>query len=112
MTTVGALHIGGQAKCPHGGMVMLLSAGDPRARTSQQAICTADKRPTVVGCAFAIGPKPQPCVTVQWLKPALRVRVNRQPAINHSSIGLCLSAENIPNGPVVITGSPERARVQ
>jgi uncharacterized Zn-binding protein involved in type VI secretion len=60
----------------------------------------------IAGCPFTVpGPKPQPCVKVQWLVPATRVMINGQPAILQTSTGLCLSAEQIPQGPpnVVVT---------
>ena len=56
----------------------------------------------VAGCAFTVPHgKPQPCVKVQWLVPAMRVKVGGQPAILQSSNGLCQSAEQIPAGTAV-----------
>ena len=63
----------------------------------------------VSGCPFQIpvgaGTKPQPCIKIQWIKPALRVKINGQPALLQDSSGLCQSAEQIPQGPpqVVVT---------
>jgi hypothetical protein len=58
---------------------------------------------SVSGCPFQIpigtGTKPQPCTTVQFLVPAVRVKVGGQPALLQSSSGLCLSSEQIPQGP-------------
>lgn len=54
----------------------------------------------IAGCAFTVpGPKPQPCVKVQWLVPAARVLIGGNPAITQASTGLCQSAEQIPAGP-------------
>ena len=60
------------------------------------------------GCAFTVPPsKPQPCLKVQWLVPAARVLVGGQPAILQSSSGLCLSAEQIPQGPPSVRRHPD-----
>jgi hypothetical protein len=47
-------------------------------------------------------------VRVQWLVPATRVFVNGQPAILQTSAGLCLSAEQIPQGPPVVAVTQPR----
>jgi hypothetical protein len=63
----------------------------------------------VAGCAFTVPPgKPQPCVQVQWMTPALRVLINGQPPILQTSVGLALSIESIPGGPPLITATQMR----
>jgi hypothetical protein len=51
-------------------------------------------------------------VTVKWLMPAARVLVMGQPALVQpapgSGPGLCLSAEQIPNGPPLVTAVQPR----
>src|SRR3712207_5003181 len=98
------LHVGATAMCPHGGQVQIIST-NTRVLLGGQPASTFGDTYLVAGCAFTVGPKPQPCVRVQWLVPAARVLVNRQPAILQTSTGLCLSAEQIPQGPptVVVT---------
>ncbi len=99
------LHVGATAMCPHGGPVSIISS-NARVKISGQPVATLSDTYTVGGCAFTVpGPKPQPCVTVQWLVPASRVRVGGQPVILQTSSGLCQSAEQIPQGPpnVVVT---------
>jgi hypothetical protein len=69
---------------------------------------------TVGGCPFQIpivvGTKPQPCLTVQWIKPALRVRIMGRPALLKGSIGLCLSPEQIPQGPPNVSVTQMRVK--
>lgn len=92
------LHVGATVNCPHQGSASALPA---------QSRVLVDGRPvagladfwTVTGCAFTVGNKPQPCVSVTWLAPAARVQVNGSPALLQSSAGLCQSAERIPQGP-------------
>ncbi|MGH2354065.1 MAG: hypothetical protein ACRDJN_20865 [Chloroflexota bacterium] len=99
------LQVGATAMCPHGGQVSIISSNTRVLLGGQPAATLNDTYP-IAGCPFTVpGPKPQPCVKVQWIVPALRVLVNRQPAILQTSTGLCLSAEQIPQGPpnVVVT---------
>ena len=100
-------HVGAAAICPHGGQVTTIST-NTRVMVSNQPVATASDTFVVAGCAFTVpGPKPQPCVIVQWLVPAIRVLINGQPAILQDSVGLCQSAEQIPQGPpTVITTQP------
>ena len=101
-------HVGASAICTHGGQVSTLSS-NTRVTVSGQPVATIGDTYPVAGCPFQIpigpGTKPQPCVKVQWLVPAMRVLVGGQPAILQSSNGLCQSAEQIPQGPpsVVVT---------
>lgn len=92
------LHVGASAMCPHGGQVSIIPSS-PRVLVSGQPVATFGDTYMVAGCVFVVGPKPQPCIRVQWLVPAARVMVNHQPVILQSSSGLCLSAESIPAGP-------------
>lgn len=101
-------HVGASATCMHGGQVTTVSS-NTRVTVSGQPVATLNDTYTVAGCPFQIpvgpGTKPQPCVKVQWLVPAMRVLVGGQPAILQSSSGLCQSVEQIPQGPpsVVVT---------
>jgi hypothetical protein len=98
------VNVGATAMCPHGGQVSIVSS-NTRVMLGGQPAATFSATFMIAGCAFAVGPKPQPCVKVQWLVPAMRVLVNKQPVILQNSTGLCLSAEQIPQGPpnVVVT---------
>lgn len=98
------LHVGATALCPHAGQVSIVST-NARVLVSNQPVAMLNDTYLVAGCPFMVGNKPQPCVKVQWLVPAARVLVNNQPAILQTSTALCLSAEQIPQGPptVVVT---------
>jgi hypothetical protein len=101
--------VGATAMCPHGGQVSIASS-NTRVMLGGQAATTLSDTYSIAGCAFAVGPKPQPCVRVQWLVPALRVQVNKQPVILHNSVGLCLSAEQIPQGPPNVVATQLRVK--
>jgi hypothetical protein len=91
-------HVGATAICPHGGQVQTISSNTRVLLGGMPAATLADTY-LVAGCVFTVGTKPQPCVRVQWLVPAVRVTVMGQPVILQTSTGLCLSAEQIPQGP-------------
>ncbi len=92
-------HIGITAACPHGGQVSVVSS-NTRVKISGQYVAVVDDTYTVGGCPFVVpGPKPQPCIKIQWLVPATRVKVMGKPIILRSCTGICQSAEQIPQGP-------------
>lgn len=98
-------HVGATAICPHAGQVTTIST-NARVLVSGMPVATMGDTFLVAGCAFTVPPgKPQPCIKVQWLVPAVRVLVNGQPAILQTSAGLCQSPEQIPQGPptVIVT---------
>lgn len=103
-------HVGASAICPHGGQVSTVST-NARVLVSGQPVATLGDTYPVVGCAFTVpGPKPQPCVKVQWLVPAARVLVNGQPAILQTSTGICQSAEQIPQGSPTVIATQTRVQ--
>ena len=77
---------------------------------SGQPVATLADTSLVAGCAFTVGPKPQPCIKVQWLTPAVRVTVGGQPALLQTSPGLCQSAEQIPQGPPTVVAGQVRVQ--
>jgi hypothetical protein len=94
--------------CPHGGSLSIISS-NVRVTAGGQALATIGDQFMIAGCAFTIPPgKPQPCLKVQWLMPAVRVTIGGQAAILQTSSGLCLTAEQIPQGPPTITVAQTR----
>ena len=79
-------------KCPHGGHVTCTPSGPPPAGplpNGAMPLKTTDKA-VVAGCGFI-----SPCVRVQWL-PAPTL------TLNANSVGLCMNAAGLPQGPVSI----------
>jgi hypothetical protein len=91
------LCIGSTVMCPHGGHMDVVP-GSLRVAISGMAVATMADTFPVMGCVFTVGTKAQPCVTVEWLVPAARVRVMGQPVVTQASVGICRSAELIPQG--------------
>lgn len=107
------LHVGATAMCPHGGQVSVVP-GSPRVRLGGQPAATMGDNFPIAGCPFQVpvgaGTKPQPCVKVQWMVPAVRVRIGGQFALLQTSTGLCQSAEQIPAGPPQVSLTQVRVR--
>jgi hypothetical protein len=103
------LHVGFTGSCPHGGQIQV-TPGNAKVTVGGQAVATMSDQFLITGCAFTVGTKPQPCVKVQWTVPAARVTLGGQAAITQSSVGLCMSADQIPAGPPMI--SVTQTRVQ
>jgi len=88
-----------QMKCPHGGTVVGIPtdfknrAGAPFLRVSDVFL--------VAGCPFMTGPVPTPCITVQWMMPAMKVRGGGVPILTKDSVGMCIGPLGI-QGPVQI----------
>jgi hypothetical protein len=96
------LNVGAAGMCPHGAPLQIvptqtkvLLGGQPAATASDQFLIT--------GCPFTVPPgKPQPCVTCKFL-PATKVLLSGNPAVLKSGGLVCLSIEQIPQGPPTIT---------
>jgi uncharacterized Zn-binding protein involved in type VI secretion len=102
------VHVGAIALCPHAGPVTI-APGNARVLVSGMPVATVADQFAVAGCVFTVpGPKPQPCVTVRWLAPATRVLVGGVPVVLQTSTGLCLSAEQIPQGPPTVVSTQPR----
>jgi hypothetical protein len=105
------LHVGAAVSCPHGAPAQIVAA-NARVLVGGAPVATVTDTTTVTGCPFQVpvgaGTKPQPCVTVRWLVPAARVLVGGQPALLNTSAGLCLSAEQIPAGPPLVSATQPR----
>ena len=101
------------AICTHGAQVAIISS-NTRVRAAGSPIAVLNDQFTVTACPFQVpvgaGTKPQPCIKVQWIAPAVRVRVGGQPVILQTSSGICLSAEQIPQGPPTVVMAQLRVK--
>lgn len=97
-------------QCPHGGMVQIVTT-NTRASAESGFIPTTADTFIVGGCPHQIPaavPIPSPCVTVQWIVGDTHVKIGGNPTISQSSVGICLSAANLPQGPVTIVNTQQR----
>jgi hypothetical protein len=101
------LHVNATVSCPHGAPATAQST-QSRVLVGGQAVTSTADLYTVTGCPFTVGVKPQPCTTIRWVAPAARVRLNGSPVLLQSSVGICQSAERIPQGPPVVSVVQQR----
>ncbi|MCK2242411.1 MULTISPECIES: hypothetical protein [unclassified Crossiella] len=102
------LHVNATVTCPHGGQATV-APGQHRVAVSSQLVAVQSDIYTISGCPFTVGQKPQPCLTIRWVRPSVSIKVNGVPALLEDSVGLCLSAEQIPQGPPRIVTVQRRA---
>lgn len=106
------MHVNAACQCTHAGPATIVPT-QPRVLVSSQPVATMTSQIVVAGCAFTVpGPKPQPCVTIKWLMPSVRVLVMGQPAMLIPAPGvgpgLCQSPEQIPQGPPIVSAVQPR----
>lgn len=110
-----SLNINSTLQCPHGGSVQIISA-NTRVKADSAFAALATDQYVISGCPFQIpvgpGTVPSPCLTVRWVVTDVRAKVNSTPTLSRSSVGLCLNAQQVPQGPVVITNTQVRIQSQ
>jgi hypothetical protein len=90
--------------CLHGGTVVA-TPGATRAIAGAPVLRGSDTF-VIVGCAFStLATGPHPCVSVNWVQTATRVKHQGDLALNQASIGLCLAGDQTPQGTVVIAAT-------
>ena len=97
--------------CPHGGQVQAVPSQTHLMLGGQPALLVNDLM-VIVGCPFTVGTKYQPCITVEWSAPATRAQANGQAVLLQTSVGLCKSAENVPQGTVLMTGVQTKVKAE
>jgi hypothetical protein len=109
------VEVGATIQCPHGGQATIAPTNQ-RVKAGGAPVAVVSDTTTVAGCSFQVpvgpGTKPQPCMKVQWLVAALRVKVGGQAALLKDSKGLCQSAEQIPQGPPSVKMTQVRVKGQ
>jgi hypothetical protein len=99
-------HVGNVTMCPHGGTVQAIPS-TPRVLVSGMPVAALGDVCPVAGCACT-GPH-GPCVLTNWIVPAARVFVMGRPALLQTSVGLCVAADQVPQGAPVVTVNQPRA---
>ena len=85
-----------QLMCPHGGTVTVVTS-NTRSTAGGSAVVRSNDTFTVVGCAFTL-PPPHVCVRIQWIQPATQSRAGGDFTLTQQSVGLCLAADQAPQG--------------
>ena len=96
-----------QLMCPHGGTVMICTSSSS-AQAAGSPIVRANDTFTVAGCPFTLGISPHPCVLVQWIQPAAQNQCGGDFVLTEQSVGMCLAADQAPQGTVqVVVAQPK-----
>lgn len=101
-----------QVMCTHGGQATLTTANTQVKADGMPALLETDIHP-VAGCAFTLpGPKPSPCIRIEWTMGAVMCKSNGTPVLIQSSIGKCINAEGAPQGLAIIAQTQMKAQAQ
>ena len=99
--------------CPHGG-TLSLSTSNAVAKAQGSPMLLLTDQHSVSGCPFQIpvgvSTKPQPCVLARWTVGATQTKVNQTAVLLQTSVGMCYSAEQIPQGPPVVNNVQQQAK--
>jgi hypothetical protein len=99
-----------QVKCTHGGTALLTTANSLIKVDGAPALLESDIHP-VVGCPFTVpGPKPQPCVRIEWTAAAEQCKINGIKVLVRSSVGKCISAEGAIQGVAIVAQTQMKAK--
>ena len=104
------LQLGCTIKCPHGGTASAVNSNTRVKVDGNYALVVTDTF-TIAGCPFNLpGPKPSPCLTIQWSAEAKKVKVMGKPVLLQSSVGMCKSAEQVVQGTAIVSGAQTRVK--
>jgi hypothetical protein len=106
------VHVNASINCPHQGRASVIST-NTRVNVGGNAVATLNDTYMISGCIFTTPQPPippHPCLTIQWIVPAVRVRVGGQPVILKSSTGLCLTPVQVPQGPPTVVSTQTRVK--
>ncbi len=94
--------------CPHAGQALLLPSQTQALVRGSPVLLQTERHP-IVGCVFAPGGVPSPCVSIQWVTAALQAKVNQIPVLLQTSVGLCLNALQAPQGTAIVVQTQTEA---
>jgi hypothetical protein len=100
----GLLNTSSTLMCPHGGTVSIVTSNTKVQGGGDFLVLSSDTF-LIAGCPFMLGTVPQPCVQVQWVQPAARSQVESNATLTEESVGLCVAADQTPQGPVQIVAT-------
>jgi hypothetical protein len=105
-----------QMQCPHGGKVQAISSNTKVSAGPGAYVLRPNDTFTIAGCPFQIpapsGTMPSPCVRVQWVMANMSTKAVQQPTLSETSVGLCFSALQVPQGKVIVASTQPKAKSQ
>jgi hypothetical protein len=99
-----------QVMCTHGGTASLITSNTKLKVDNSPALLESDVLP-VAGCPFTLpGPKPSPCIRIEWTAGATQCKCDGTPVLIQSSVGKCISAEGATQGLAIIAMTQTKAQ--
>jgi len=95
--------------CPHGGTISATVAGSPRATANNDPILAETDTFMIAGCPFMMGSSPHPCVSLRWTSAATAAQASGAKLLTDSSQGLCIAADQAPQGPPNLVAAQAKA---
>ncbi len=90
--------------CPHGGVATVVTT-NAQVMAGGSPVLRATDVFTIVGCSLAASGVTPPCVSIQWLVPALENSVLGDFVLTTDSVGICIGSAT--PGPPIITVTQE-----
>jgi hypothetical protein len=97
--------------CPHGGTVQAITS-NTRVKAAGDFLLRSSDTFTIAGCPFVIGTTPHPCVQVQWIQTDQKSQVMSNLTLSEESVGLCVAADQAPQGTVSVSFTQPRVSGQ
>jgi hypothetical protein len=94
------LNSGSVILCTHGGVVTHVGTTNTTYRISGRPPMLQTDVFLVAGCPFA-----NPCNTIQWLTASTMLIVKGIPVLTYTSVGMCMGANGVANGPAVVAAT-------
>ena len=94
--------------CPHFGLATLATSNTQALVLGAPVLLLTDIH-AISGCVFAPGGVPSPCLWIQWLTAATQSKIDNIPALLQTSVGLCLNALQVPQGPAIVVQTQTQA---
>jgi len=94
--------------CPHGGLALLWTSNTVALVDGAPILLQTDVHP-IAGCPFTPVAY-SPCVTIRWVTGATQTLVNNVPVLLQTSVGICQSAAQVPQGPAIVQQVQQKAK--
>lgn len=96
--------------CMHGGTASLTTSNTKMKVDSSPALLESDVH-SVAGCSFTLpGPKPSPCIRIEWTAGATMCKNDGTKVLIQSSVGKCISAEGATQGLAIVAQTQMKAQ--
>jgi hypothetical protein len=107
----GLLNSSSVLTCPHLGTVSVVTS-NTRAKGGGDFLLRSSDTFTIQGCPLNISGSPHPCVEVQWMESDLRSKAAGNFTLSEESVGMCVAADQAPQGTVLINFTQPQVKGQ